>query len=230
MDLGYAIKYGERPEFVADDLSWEPAIDRLIHAESPIVPRAAPSVLQDIIESLDPKIRSVFQDLRAFASVADGLIATKSKLRPELFQEIMMSIQYRLLLLETRLEAQPIDEAIRLGLIAFQTSVFLQMYGTKVKYEFLNGQLASAVQRFPESSPALVQLKTWLAFIASIAVLDSNEPWLVAIIRRLTLGSDWLETRRSLEDVMWVGVIHNGTGKRVYNSVHVYEETVSFGF
>lgn len=228
--MGYAIKYGERPEFVADDLSWEPAIDRLIHAESPIVPREASSVLQGIIESLDPKIRSVFQDLRAFASVADGLIATKSKLRPELFQEIMMSIQYRLLLLETRLEAQPIEEAIRLGLIAFQTSVFLQMYGTKVKYEFLNDQLASAIQSFPESSPALVQLKTWLAFIASIAVLDSNEPWLVATIRRLTLGSDWLETRRSLEDFMWVGVIHNGTGKQVYNGAHFCEETVSLGF
>lgn len=229
MDLGYSIKFGERPEFVADDLSWEPSLDKLIQTESPISPPTATTGLHSLAEGLDPKLRNVFHDLRAFSSVADGLVASKSKLRPELFQELMISIQYRLLLLEYALDTQPIAEAIRCGLLAFQTSVFLQMHGTKFKYDFISEQLAKAIQRLPETSPVLVQLKTWLAFIGSIAVLDSNEPWLVATIRRLTLSLSWAETRRSLQDVMWIGVIHDTAGKQVYDGARDIRDTVRMG-
>ena len=140
-----------------------------------------------------------------------------------------MSIQYRLLLLEQSLETQPVQEAVRLGLLAFQTSIFLQMYGTKMKYDFLSEQLAKGIHRLPEISPVLVQLKTWLAFIGSIAVLDSNEPWLVATIRRLTLNSGWIETRRLLEDVMWIGIIHDAAGKQVYDAARFCQDTIPLG-
>ena len=228
VDLGYSIKYGERPEFFDERLSWSPLIDRIIELESPVPPEPVGADIHHFITSnMDQRLQNIFCDLRAFSSVASRLVKSKSKLRPELFQEIMMSIQYRLLLL--KYDASTISEALRIGLLTYQTSVFLQMHGTKIKYNFIADQLASAIRGLPESEPVLVQLKLWLVFIGSIVMLDSDEPWLMALIRRLTLNMSWAQTRDWLGEVMWIGPIHDVAGKQVYDGAQVAKDTVTMG-
>lgn len=228
VDLGFSIKYGEEPEFYDETLSWSPLIDRIIELQSPVPPEAVGAEIHNFITSnVDNKLQNVFYDLRAFSSVASRLVRSQTKLRPELFQEIMMSIQYRLLLL--RYDTAPTSEALRIGLLAYQTSVFLQMHGTKIKYDFLADQLTNAIQNLPEFDPVLVHLKLWLVFIGSIAVLDSDEPWLVSLVRRLTLDLSWTEARERLGEVMWIAPIHDVAGKQVYDGARVVKDTVTMG-
>lgn len=228
VDLGYSIKYGEDPEFYDDQMSWSPLIDRIIELESPVQPEAVGADIHNFITTnIDTKLQNVFYDLRAFSSVASRLATSKTKLRPELFQEIMMSIQYRLLLL--KYPTSPISEALRIGLLTYQTSVFLQMHGTKVKYDFIANQLTTAIQDLPEISFVLLQLKLWLVFIGSIAVLPSEEPWLVSLVRRLTLDSSWKVTKDRLGEIMWIKPIHDVAGKQVYEGARVAKDTVTMG-
>lgn len=164
--------------------------------------------------------------MRSFSSVADKLVVSQHKLRPELFQEIMISIQYRLLLLNYSLQTHCVEEALRVGLLAFQTSMFLQMHGTKIKYEFLGDRLRQAIQALPENSATLKQLKLWLAFVSSIAIVDSDEPWLKNAIRRLTKDLSWSDVRKLLAEVMWVGVLHDSPGKQVYEGGQVDQDII----
>lgn len=229
IDLGWALKYGVPPEFIDANMSWEPHLDNTILLESPVSPDATSAPVRERINGLDPKLRNIFADLQAFASVANKLVASRRKLRPDLFQEIMLSIQYRLMLLEYDPDTQAIEEAVRLGLLAFQTSVFVQMKNIRVKYESLMDRMKRAVNQVPETSPALVELKLWILYMGAIALFDPEQFWLEDAVRRMTKGRSWDEVHGSMRAIMWIDLVHDAPGRIVYESARSGLDDVDLG-
>lgn len=222
IDLGWALKYGTKPDFADPEMSWDPHLDSTILLESPVPPELMSAPVRDYVQTLDQKLRNVFTDLQAFASVANKLVVSNRKLRPDLFQEIMLSIQYRLMLLEYDLDTQPIQEALRLGLLAFQTSVFIQMKSIRVKYDYLMERLRKAVSRVPETVPALVDLKLWVLLMGAIALLDPEAGWLEDTVRRIAKGRPWEEVYELMRTIMWIDQVHDAPGKQVFDSAHCF--------
>ena len=128
------------------------------------------------------------RDLRGFASAANASINSKdNKFQPEVFQEIVISIKYRILLLEQySIELQPLEEAIRTGLLAFHTSMFLVVPGLKVtgNHEILSGTLRFAIGMLDTSTLALRDSKLWLLFIGFNTMFDFSGGCLRDAVKR----------------------------------------------
>jgi hypothetical protein len=229
IDLGWALKYGVAPEFCDEDMSWEPHLDNTILLESPVAPDTMSSEVRHFVDGMDHRLRNIFADLQAFGSVANKLVNSRRKLRPDLFQEIMLSIQYRLMLLEYDTEEQPIEEAIRLGLLSFQTSVFIQMKAIRVKYDYIMVRLKTSLSHFPETTPGLADLKLWIHLMAAIALYDPEQTWIEEGICRLTAGRPWEEVYVAMRSIMWLDLVHDAPGRMLFNSACCRMDEIDLG-
>ncbi|KAH6884820.1 hypothetical protein B0T10DRAFT_96952 [Thelonectria olida] len=219
VDLGWSIKYGSKPDIYGGKVSWDPFLETALRRNPLVYPRSSSPAVRSLVESWDYKLKNVFNDARDFAYVANQLIPSHEKLPPELFQEIMLSIQYRILLLEYPVETQPLEESIRLGLLAFESTVFLQIPGVKIRSGVLSSQLREAIEKLNASSLVVADMKLWLLLVGSICVFEGSESWLVESINELTGEQTWPEVRMRIREVMWIDRIHDEPGKRAFETV-----------
>lgn len=218
LDLGWSLRQGCKPDFFDNvDVTWDPLIENIISQHRLSFPCETSPELKRMLVGLDPKLRTVFDDLRGFSAMANSIIPSKRKLLPEHFQKIMLSIQYRLLLLDFGLDTRPWDEAVRLGLLAYQTTIFFQVKGTKLDSEYMATGLRSAISVVIQtSSPSTRQFTLWLLLMGSIVVFQGTEPWLVAYMSELLDGNEWEGVREQMKRIMWIDVVHDGPGKRAF--------------
>ena len=177
----------------------------------------------------DHKLVNVWNDVRDFSAVANVLVNSEDKLQPELFQEIMLSLQYRLLTLEYDVNTQSLKELVRLGLLAYETTIFLQIPGTRVKYHTLAEQLKYAIAVVGECDvttdsqhlEGIQELKLWILVTASVAIIEPEDDWLRENIALLLLKigiTTWLGLRKRMKDIMWVNYLHDAPVKRTFDA------------
>lgn len=111
---------GNRPRFFSKKISWDSFIagHGIVQCRHP----SADSVLEEL--SVDPKLRNAFRDLHAFSCLSNLAYQTTRKLSPAFYNEMMESILYRLTHLQ--FETDPIQEALRIGLLALSSTIFMQ--------------------------------------------------------------------------------------------------------
>lgn len=197
------------------NLSWVPYFYSVIQSESPGEIDMDRSIFPRLTSGIDVRLRNVFMGLKVFFSFTSKLAAL----------EMMLSIQYRLLQLKFCADTQPLEDAISVGLLLFQVSIFLQMRNTRKKCHFLEGQLRNAIYRLPEDDNVMVHLKLWLVYMGSITVVDSHDPWLVATVQRLSSGLSWVEIRQHLNRIMWISFILDDMGKCLFEEALVICDT-----
>ncbi|KPM35151.1 hypothetical protein AK830_g11423 [Neonectria ditissima] len=220
VDLGWALSHGSKPEIYNGKISWEPFLETALQTSTIPYQHTPFSRIQNPVEALDYKLRNVFVDLRDFSGMANSLIANHEKLRPELFQEIMLSIQCRLLSLEYAADLHPLEESIRLGLLAFESTVFLQTakLGVKLRSELFAHQLHRAIVKLHVKVPGYADLKLWLLLVGSILVFNGDEAWLLKSINELSCNQTWAEVRGRVKEVMWIDIIHDEPGRCAFET------------
>ena len=211
------MKHGSTPKFVDQGLHWCSDFRGVLLEESPIQPEPMPAMATRLSFQLSPQLQSIYADMHAFASIANRLFHGKGKLRPELYQDIMVSVQYRLLLLKYDMDSDVVQECLRLGLVAFQTSIFITNLGVRVKYEALAERMRSAIHAFRPTNEAETSLKLWVLFIGAMVVFEPGEPWLTGSMKDLASLLSWAEIEERLKSIMWIDVMHSYHGKRVYD-------------
>lgn len=172
----------------------------------------------NIYYTWDWRLQNAFKDLRDFSALANKLSPTAQKLKPEAFQEIMLSIQYRLLQLDFSSDLNPLQEALRVGLLAYESTIFLQIQGMKLKSDSFNVQMQEAIQEVAVQGEATANVKLWLLLVGSMMVFSGSEEWLVQSIRSLTGRQTWEEVRERVKEVMWIDVIHDVPGRQAYEA------------
>jgi Fungal specific transcription factor domain len=181
-------------------------------------------------------------DLRKFCNSANIAFLTGSKIDGEIFQEILISVQYRLMTLkfsddddDDNDKEGKLNEALRLALLTFSNTVFLQLRGMKVRFSILSLQLKDAL-RSQVAWADLRRLKTvslWILFIAAIAAVnDEDDVWLMPLINELLseTGSfiSWHMVRSILKDFIWIDQLHDEDGKAVYSRAFLWNQSVPF--
>ncbi|KAM0425606.1 hypothetical protein ACHAPT_009137 [Fusarium lateritium] len=218
VDLGWSIRNGCKPEIYQGTPSWNPLLETVHGISAPAHLQTTTLDLLNMMDSWDYKLKSAFKDLRDFSALANQLIPSRRKLEPEMFQEIMLSVQYRLLVLEYSLDQHPLEEAIRLGLLAYESTIFLQIQGVKLKSDLFTKQLREAIEAIPVEGEAMANVKLWLLLIGSIIVFDSKAPWLAQSIQSLTGRQTWSQVRKRVKEVMWIDIIHDLAGCEAYEA------------
>lgn len=176
------------------------------------------SDLSSFLDSIDLRLRRVWNDVSEFVRAANIATQCKRSIDNELYQETMVSIHYRLVNLCFDMDS--INEPIRLALLAFASTLFLQWRGIKIRYEYLAQRLNMAMTSLRHNNRGVpVRLALWIYIIAAISVLDEREkvylqPALIEVIRELEFGS-WDEVRLMLKSILWVDVLHDPLAKEM---------------
>ncbi|MCJ1472564.1 hypothetical protein MMC13_001213 [Lambiella insularis] len=222
VDLEWALLSGHRPYFLGDDFSWDCFVanrdliqckhyphDTTIHAFAETV--------------MDGKLYNVLRDLHAFSCLSNFAYQTTRKLSPELYNETMISILYRLTHLS--FESDPFQEALRSGLLAVSAAIFMQRQFMGQSYDHLLDLYDGALYRLREATAIdiPVSILFWLTMLSHVvahkelAYEDWRHVWLDEAISHAGIGS-WSQAREMLKSLVWIDFIHDQLGKKVFES------------
>jgi hypothetical protein len=216
-DLCIALCFGCKPIFFQDGLSWDPYI-----ATRGLIRRRRLVVVDQVskfIQTLDERVANVMKDLHEFSLIANVAYQTERKIDPSTFNEIMVSIMYRLLHLT--FEIEPVNEVIRVGMITFATTIFLQWNISSQRYEYMVNLFRGALLKARASAidlPPPIQLWllfTWGLFTGTKFDGDWYTSWLCEVIELVQVRT-WDEARKVLKSVVWIDFLHDPHGKRIF--------------
>lgn len=215
VDLQLALYTWSKPLFFRDNICWDPFF---------INEQDTSDTFTEFLSTVhDTRLRHVVADTREFCTIANLAHVTGRRMKPQLFQEIMVSLQYRLLHLGfDDLIRSAADEALRLAVLSFTTTIFLQVAGIETRYSRLAARFKSALvtleTQTTECSP---HAKVWMLVAASISLSLTSHKWLRIALSE-TVGeahiSEWSEMKRVLKKFFWVDVIHDAAGKAVFEN------------
>ncbi|RDW89759.1 hypothetical protein BP6252_01791 [Coleophoma cylindrospora] len=224
VDLGVALSIGCQALFLSDGISWDSYISSRakmptsgLHDSDPWH-QTLTSDLGCILNNLDTRLSHVWDDLSEFVRAANVITQGKLNMDNELYQEVMVSIHYRLVNL--RFDVGTVNETIRLALLAFSSTIFLQWRGLKTRYKYLAQHFKTALSPLNHKTGVVPEkLTLWLYIIGAISIFDEHEqtwlqPLLTEVLQIMNMTS-WNEVRLSLKSVLWVNVLHDPFAKKL---------------
>ncbi|MCJ1394402.1 hypothetical protein MMC18_007280, partial [Xylographa bjoerkii] len=229
-DLGIAVHSGAKPIFFNSAPSSEPclpypALTLFLETRKPDPAtkssrRAHSATIAHDIE-IDGELATAWIVLSDFCSVVNFAADSEQRITVGTFLDTMGSVMYRLL--DMHFEVASNDETIRLGLLCFSCSVFLQWQHLGMSYSHLASLFRGCFVRLTATSSQLSpQLVLWLLMAGSVSVFDgSDDVWFTSLLHE-TIGTckveSWSEMRDLLISFLWIGLAHDKTGKRVFDS------------
>ncbi|KAM6509443.1 hypothetical protein FALCPG4_017098 [Fusarium falciforme] len=219
--LVYSICTGAKPAFHLDSASFESAFD-----SSPELIWLKPSDAscfsrsRFVVRALERRLYGIFKDVQYLSQLINDIHNSGQKIREMCLEELMTSIQSRLLMLEIN-DSNILLKLLRLSLLAFLTTVFWSFPGVKFKYPHLANQLRQACLAFTPTTTEESYILAWALMVGATSVFhDSDQAWLLQILRPLirdNLGRTWFEVQNNLRRVMWINSIHDSLGIEVFN-------------
>ncbi|KAL6405507.1 hypothetical protein AUP68_11264 [Ilyonectria robusta] len=219
--LVYSICTGAKPAFHQDPASFESAFD-----SSPELIRLKPSDAscfsrsRSVVRALERRLYGIFKDVQDLSQLINDSHNSGQKIQEMSLEELMTSIQSRLLMLEFN-DSNILPKLLRLSLLAFLTTVFWSFPGVKFEYPHLASQLRQACLAFTPTTAGESYLFAWALMVGATSVFhDSDQTWLPRRLRPLirdNLGRTWFEVQNNLRRVMWIDSIHDGPGIEVFN-------------
>ncbi|TQN70820.1 hypothetical protein CSHISOI_04630 [Colletotrichum shisoi] len=127
VDIGWSLCTGERPLYYRDGIDWGSYLGRKLGDLPAGFQRSRDRCrIRLLADSFDPRLGNVFQDLHDFSLLANHLAETGQKIEPHVFQNLMTSVQYRLLYLEPATTRAGVAEMFRLGMTSYMTTLVPQ--------------------------------------------------------------------------------------------------------
>lgn len=211
LDLWRALMTDGKPGWYRSPVSWRPLY------QAP--PRKSRTGINSLVEELDvPRLTGVFYDLQALSNSINDASEGGAHLDGAAYDSSVRSIQDRLLHLENDISS-PLAHAVRLGMLAFMTTM-MRIPGGKIPLTYMYGKLRSTCLGLDVSTPERRCIGFWLLMVGGVSVFEADEPWLRARwedVAEADLG--WDEARSKLREVMWISTLHDDLGRRVFAQV-----------
>ncbi|TDZ38563.1 hypothetical protein C8035_v004821 [Colletotrichum spinosum] len=159
--LVYNISTGAKPVFHPDAASFESAFDswpelaQLKPSDASCFSRS-----RSVVRTLGRGLYCVFKDVQDLSRLINDADDSAQKIREMPLEELMTSIQSRLLDLNFD-DANILPELLRLSLLAFLTTVFWSFPGVKFEYPHLANQLRQACLAFTPAAAGESYLFAW---------------------------------------------------------------------
>lgn len=207
LDLALSLSSGTTPCFLQPTVSWDP-----------IIPPLPSSLLSQ--ERFHPpsdwhfRLVNVFLDLQTLSFRINHIISTHARYNGAYFQEVLTTLQSRLMYLKTK---SPVEELVRLTLLAFLATT-VKIPKRRISYDWLIKQLRETYAK-AERDPADLapSLKVWVLMGAGLSVTGAPEEWIRHGWSKIaTRGQNWEDVKSHLMKIMWIESIHDGPGKLVF--------------
>ncbi|KAF2451561.1 hypothetical protein P171DRAFT_515562 [Karstenula rhodostoma CBS 690.94] len=213
-DLMYALQCEDTPRFYRSKM---PHVISLLRAlDLPFDREAARKQVQH--PKLDPALLDVLIDIICASTLFSDLPSTQ-KVDLYLFQELLVSICYRLLAIPYSHHPPRIEDSYHVGLMIFMMSLFLQVGSQRImSYRNVTRRLKRVLESdFLDGED---DLRLWLLMMGSVWVADDEDAdWLMPMVcaqtRKMELRS-WSEAREVVERWPWIGALHDALGRLVW--------------
>lgn len=175
---------------------------------------------------LDTRLNNTFRDLHAFSCISNVAYRTTGKLSPEMYNEMMISILYRLTNLS--FEDNNLQETIRIGLLVFSTTLFMLRHFMEQPYDHLLNLFDNVLSSIREARDARLpeSIEFWLVIFSHVVSVseypstDWRSLWLDETILNMGINS-WAQACEVLRTVMWVDFIHTRPGRQAFETAMV---------
>jgi hypothetical protein len=172
------------------------------------------------LDDIDDELAQACTVMSDFCTVINFAVSSELRISTETFLDTLTSVVYRLLDMHFKTGSR--DEAIRLGLLAFLCGVFLQWKHLGMSYAHFTSMFRRCLVEMASECMSS-KLMVWLLMVGAVSVLDeSDDGWLKPLLR-VNIGfcaiDQWSEMQRLLKDFMWIGLVYDKPGKRVFDSI-----------
>jgi len=171
------------------------------------------------LEDVDNDLAQAWTIILDFCSIINFAVDSELRISTETFLDTMASVTYRLL--DMHFEAGSKDEVVRLGLIAFLCSVFLQWKHLGISYSHFTSMFRNCLlEMIPDRIAP--EFMIWLLIVGAVSVFDErDDSWLKPLLRAyidLRGIDEWNEVQELLKQFLWIGLVYDKPGKRVFES------------
>ncbi|KAF2096856.1 hypothetical protein NA57DRAFT_42558 [Rhizodiscina lignyota] len=224
-DIEYALQLGCTPRFYRDEFPRE-LIRSMSHK---LISQNQPLKSADDIQ--DPVLKGVTADLISVSRLV-GNDRSRFKFKPYAYQEILISVSYRLL----RRHPVPYygyensgENALHLALLAWTTTLIFQ-HGRvqRLTYGLLARELHRAIQETSNTGSVRQATLLWLLFVGGISVFGNPyKAWLMPQIQACLIAlqiNSWQDVRDILTRLPWIEAVHNRSGEAVWLAVSASEQ------
>lgn len=206
-DIEVALATGRGP-VIYPNIRWAPCMP------SSSGPSSLAPEIKKYLESADIRLLHIWNDLSEFVRAANIAEQCRRGIDTELYLESMVSIHYRLV----SLRCHGSYEALRLGLLGFASTLFLQWRNVKTRFEHLAQRYKQALM-LTSDQEIPVGLNLWLHIVGHICVFDHDEsnslkPVLGHLLYKCRIKS-WIEVRRQMKTILWIDFLHENAGKTI---------------
>ena len=165
----------------------------------------------------DDRLVAVFRDLQHFCRLMNAASLCADRLHDTEFQEIVVSVQYRLLSLQGETRTN-LSECLRLSMLAFLATPF-QVPETRSPYPHLAHRLRHSLIAI-EADPAVQYLMLWMLVMGAASIYRGDEPWFVEKWKMsVPQALSWREARKRLQEVLWINALHDRPGECAYGII-----------
>ncbi|KAI0967006.1 hypothetical protein F4678DRAFT_475465 [Xylaria arbuscula] len=169
---------------------------------------------------IDQQLSAAWKTMSDFCAVINLASKTDQRIDMETFLHSMASIMYNLL--DMSFESSSQNETVRLGLLSFSCGVFLPWSHLGMSYRHLNSLLQTHFEGHAERTMDLpAELAVWLLMACAITIVDECDiDWAYDLLRTAASSygiTCWSQMRDMLMSVMWIGIVHERLGQRVFD-------------
>ncbi|RDW62815.1 hypothetical protein BP5796_11117 [Coleophoma crateriformis] len=216
LDLGYAMHTCAKPLFFTDgEISWKSHLFK-----GTTLSRNTAMHLLCGKTNPDPRLVNVWLDLYEFSKAVNIATQTGRTVEFELFQETMISIQYRLLHLDYLDDKA--QELLRIVMLEYATKIYPPLFShfstAPMRYPSLRGCLQYYLTTVEQSSNEQSKALLWLITTLKLLFLDDElkGTQLSQILQVLNLSS-WDEVLAILKGFLWIDVLHKEQAKALFD-------------
>lgn len=220
-DLAMAINYGMETVFFEN-----PTLEPLIPYDlTPLITETSPGVgasLQPVASSICcTDLQQAWTAMIRFCSVINYATKRGRRLPKEVLLTTMGSVMYRVVRVKN--ELNPVDETIRLGLLAFSSHVFLRVRNIPSPHTYLPNIYRDRLLSLPPGQIPLLSL-VWLLMVGSISLFTpADDHWLLSWLRVCLTAlevNNWDELQDKLKGLLWINALHDKPGKFIFDTVY----------
>lgn len=223
--MAIAIESGSKPVFFSNASPYEPFMpypDQISTFISKKSNATGPKCNSDgFLDNIDKELATVWRAMKRFCSLINRAVKTKRKLPEKTLLETMASVMYRLF--HMSFPSGSFDAAIRLGLLAFSSHVFLQMPDVRTQNRHLSTIYRECLFNLDVLQAGSSRIALWLLIICAISVFTESDntwlkPWLRSNIELCKVES-WSALRDIMNSFVWTGLVFDKPGKDIFDSV-----------
>ncbi|KAH8894515.1 hypothetical protein GQ53DRAFT_839575 [Thozetella sp. PMI_491] len=218
-DLNAAVASGLKPFFYRSARGWGRYL-------SGSVSLTGYPGLRALLSYIDRQLIAVWADLRLMCETSNKSKPGKSFARYDItvYEELMISILYRLL--HQEYDSDSPEEALRLAMVIFSSSLFLQYRGHNFYFAGSSDLLHTTLTKLPTRNQVgspMGRLVVWMHCILAVGsnydskTLQPRLPELKAAMQKQGISS-WADLRETVKDFLWIDCIHDELGEKLYDA------------